>query len=539
MITVRRIGFAPDSVTGVRLSLGQNFRANFKLEHAGHAALRRHRARDVGYAEQPDLAVAPRRADGHLRHRTPSTADAESQLHRLPDAHAAGHAGAERRTLGRRSEQSLQQHPDRRRERERHLRTRHHRPARRAGARPLDLARRRAGVSGAALAVRRAPGKFHRRADQRGDEERHERAPRVGLLLLPQSGSRGRCAAPARERFPAEAVRLLGRRSDREGQDPLLRRARVAERSVSGAGAIPGLGRDCRRRQPMPATVQRMADILKNTYGLDAGAAGAVSNNNPLTNVFARLDFVLPYNSRLVLRDNYGKAELDTLFRTSTSFRFGSNAYSFNNKKNAAVAQLFTNWNNGANNELFLGYTTIRDNRPPDAGYPVDHGEHRHHGDADCGGRGELAGERARSGHLRDHRQLHDSDRREAPAEHRHAQRVLQDGQSVRAQFGGCVHVRESRLARGGKSERVHDRPRISGRASTRSSTRRTTRCMRKISGTSTIASTSCTAFDSTCRRSARARRRIRSSTASTDATRTSFPPGTCSSRLASASTGT
>ena len=31
VITVRRIGFAPDSVTGVRLSLGQNFRANFKL----------------------------------------------------------------------------------------------------------------------------------------------------------------------------------------------------------------------------------------------------------------------------------------------------------------------------------------------------------------------------------------------------------------------------------------------------------------------------------------------------------------------------
>ena len=79
---------------------------------------------------------------------------------------------------------------------------------------------------------------------------------------------------------------------------------------------------------------------------------------------------MLPYNSRLVLRDNYGKAELDTLFRTATSFRFGSNAYSFNNKKNAAVAQLFTNWNNGSNNELFLGYTTIRDIRPPDAGYP-------------------------------------------------------------------------------------------------------------------------------------------------------------------------
>ena len=30
-IAVRRLGFAPDSITGVRLSLGQNFRASFKL----------------------------------------------------------------------------------------------------------------------------------------------------------------------------------------------------------------------------------------------------------------------------------------------------------------------------------------------------------------------------------------------------------------------------------------------------------------------------------------------------------------------------
>jgi hypothetical protein len=118
------------------------------------------------------------------------------------------------------------------------------------------------------------------------------------------------------------------------------------------------------------ATVQRFVDILKNNYNLDAGSPGPISNTNPLTNFFGRLDFVLPYNSRLVVRDNYGQAEIDTLFRSASSLRFNSNAYSFHNKKNAAVAQLFTNWNNGANNELFVGYTTIRDNRPPNADYP-------------------------------------------------------------------------------------------------------------------------------------------------------------------------
>jgi len=160
---------------------------------------------------------------------------------------------------------------------------------------------------------------------------------------------------------------------------------------------------------------------------------------------------VLPYNSRLVLRDNYGKAELDTLFRTATSFRFGSNAYSFNNKKNAAVAQLFTNWNNGANNELFLGYTTIRDFRPPDASFPSITVNNGCHGYADRGRRIELAGQFARPGHFRGHGQLHAPGWRKASREHRHAQRVLQDRQPVRAQLAGVIHLRQPRFSRGGQ----------------------------------------------------------------------------------------
>ena len=214
VVSVRRLGFAPDSVTGVRLSLGQNFRASFKLHHAGRAARGGHRARDIGYAQQSDLAVAPRRADRHLGHGASPAADAEPQLHRLPLAHTAGAAGAERRPVRGRPEQSLQQHSDRRRERERHLRTRHHRPAGRTGARTIDLARGGAGVSGAAVAVRCAPGELHGRADQRRHEERHERAStarRTTTSAIRISRPTCRCCARAISSRSSSASRSAAR----------------------------------------------------------------------------------------------------------------------------------------------------------------------------------------------------------------------------------------------------------------------------------------------------------------------------------------
>lgn len=99
-------------------------------------------------------------------------------------------------------------------------------------------------------------------------------------------------------------------------------------------------------------------------YQFNPGSAGPSQNNNPLTNIFARLDFQLPGNNRLVLRHNYDHAELDTLFRTQTNIRLTSNGFTYVNDKNATVAQLFTNFANGMSNEFFAGYTRIRDTRP-------------------------------------------------------------------------------------------------------------------------------------------------------------------------------
>ncbi|HEV7703883.1 MAG TPA: TonB-dependent receptor [Gemmatimonadaceae bacterium] len=369
VITVRRIGFAPDSVTGVRLSLGQNFRANFKLStQAAQLSVVTVRATSDTLSSQ----ISPSR-------RGVQTDISDTALRRLP-------------TLNRNFTDFL-------------------------SLTPQVMQAQNGGLSGAGqnnrfnniqidgasesdlfgLGTTGQPG-----GQARGRSISLDAVQEYQVLLSPFDVRQGNFTGALINAVTKSGTNEIHgsayyyfRNQDLAADVPLLRASEFQQKQYGftiggpivkdkihffvapewqseaypapgpfpGSGGLPASAADA-------ATVQRMTDILKNTYGLDAGAAGAVSNNNPLTNLFARLDFVLPYNSRLVIRDNYGKAELDTLFRTSTSFRFGSNAYSFNNKKNAAVAQLFTNWNNGANNELFLGYTTIRDNRPPDADYP-------------------------------------------------------------------------------------------------------------------------------------------------------------------------
>jgi len=121
-------------------------------------------------------------------------------------------------------------------------------------------------------------------------------------------------------------------------------------------------------------TLDRFTSLL-NGYGIPAGGAGQVQNENPLTNVFVRLDFHLPWNSTLVLRDNYGKATQDIFSRgspgTLPSFALTSNGYQFRSKKNNMGAQFRTNFASGAYNELLASYTSIRDIRAPNATAPM------------------------------------------------------------------------------------------------------------------------------------------------------------------------
>ena len=99
----------------------------------------------------------------------------------------------------------------------------------------------------------------------------------------------------------------------------------------------------------------------------DVGSSGLVQVKNPLANVFARFDIVLPFNSTLIVRENYAHAEQDVFSRgttgTAPTFPLSSSLYHFTSEKHAPVAQLRTNFASGAFNEAILGYTRIRDSR--------------------------------------------------------------------------------------------------------------------------------------------------------------------------------
>lgn len=117
-----------------------------------------------------------------------------------------------------------------------------------------------------------------------------------------------------------------------------------------------------------PATsagVDSLRNILQTQYGFaDPGDGSLVKNQNPLSNVFARLDLInLPASSRLVARYNYVNAQQDIFSRSPTRLNLSNNGYNFRSTTNSYLAQLFSSMNNGSNNEFLTGLTRIRDAR--------------------------------------------------------------------------------------------------------------------------------------------------------------------------------
>ena len=122
--------------------------------------------------------------------------------------------------------------------------------------------------------------------------------------------------------------------------------------------------------------VTRFADILSTQYGLTNPGTGAqVIKQNPLTNVFGRIDAYLPGYTRLVVRHNYAAADLTNFSRsssTSSSPLFGltSNSYLFSSKTRSSVAEILTNLPNGIFNELLLNLTKTSDFRTVPVNFP-------------------------------------------------------------------------------------------------------------------------------------------------------------------------
>ena len=123
-----------------------------------------------------------------------------------------------------------------------------------------------------------------------------------------------------------------------------------------------------------PDSVQRIVDIMKNQYSFDVGTPGSVNIDNPLRNLFGRIDYQISPAHRLVVWEVYNHAENGsfsrnlTAFRTSPStqdagFRLGSNMFTSVNTNTSTVLQFFSNFVNGRSNEFLAGYNHIADVR--------------------------------------------------------------------------------------------------------------------------------------------------------------------------------
>jgi hypothetical protein len=112
-------------------------------------------------------------------------------------------------------------------------------------------------------------------------------------------------------------------------------------------------------------------------YGLTApGSGDRVLIENPLTNVFARVDAFLPLHTRMVLRHNYAAADNTSFGRSSRNsstplFGLTSNAYEFSSRTHSSVAEFLTNLPNGVFNELLLNLTTTEDFRTVPVNFPA------------------------------------------------------------------------------------------------------------------------------------------------------------------------
>src|SRR5436190_110435 len=114
------------------------------------------------------------------------------------------------------------------------------------------------------------------------------------------------------------------------------------------------------------ADIDRFQALLHG-YGLSGGSAGAVTNANPSSITFVRLDApVTSWHSRLTLRGTYGHADSSIFARPTTlaptnctsamCFPLASLQHSRWVDKRSLAAQLITNRADGATSELLVGY---------------------------------------------------------------------------------------------------------------------------------------------------------------------------------------
>ena len=110
--------------------------------------------------------------------------------------------------------------------------------------------------------------------------------------------------------------------------------------------------------------------ILRNRYGYDPGGLGDIVGATDSDLLFGRVDWNAAAGHQVTLRHNYLKANRDIIEnRSSTSFRFPTATYTFDDETNSTVLQVNSVFGS-IFNEGRLGFQTIRDIRSVPVSFP-------------------------------------------------------------------------------------------------------------------------------------------------------------------------
>lgn len=127
--------------------------------------------------------------------------------------------------------------------------------------------------------------------------------------------------------------------------------------------------------------MQKVADLLKTTYGYDVGALQNFKHDaNDRKGIF-KLDFNLSQQHKLTISYNFLDAFKDKPAHPSAigrrgpdflTLQFQNSGYRINNKIQSGIVELKSFFNNKFANKLQIGYTAFRDTRDPfSAPFPV------------------------------------------------------------------------------------------------------------------------------------------------------------------------
>jgi hypothetical protein len=110
-------------------------------------------------------------------------------------------------------------------------------------------------------------------------------------------------------------------------------------------------------------------------FGLSTGTFDRVDISRPANNLLGRVDFLIGDHSRLVAKFQYNEAALETFDRSATvtnpTIELSNNGFFFDDDTYNPSLQFFTNFANGAANELLVSANIIRDRRSPFVREPV------------------------------------------------------------------------------------------------------------------------------------------------------------------------